>query len=99
MTTRATSTSLSGAALHAFLEVAPDAIAVVDTAGSIVLVNSLAEKMFGYLRDELIGRPIEILVPDRFRVGHVAHRASYFREPRTRPMGEGRELATFAPKH
>jgi PAS domain S-box-containing protein len=83
----------SPTALLGFLDAAPDTIVVVDTAGSIVIANGLAEKMFGYSREELIGRPIELLVPERFRGGHVGYRTNYFREPRTRPMGEGRELA------
>ncbi len=83
----------SPTALLGFLDAAPDTIVVVDTAGSIVIANGLAEKMFGYSREELIGQPIELLVPERFRGGHVGYRTNYFREPRTRPMGEGRELA------
>jgi PAS domain S-box-containing protein len=83
----------SPTALLGFLDAAPDTIVVVDTAGSIVIANGLAEKMFGYSREELIGRPIELLVPERFRGGHVGYRTNYFHEPRTRPMGEGRELA------
>jgi PAS domain S-box-containing protein len=83
----------SPTALQGFLDAAPDAIVVVDKTGSIVIANGLTEKMFGYSRDELIGRPIEVLVPERSRGGHVHYRDNYVREPRTRPMGEGRELA------
>lgn len=79
--------------LHGFLEAAPDAIVVVDANGKIVSVNQLTEQMFGYGRDELIGAPIEMLVPSRYRTQHVAQRRGYSEQPRTRPMGEGQELA------
>jgi PAS domain S-box-containing protein len=82
----------SPSALRGFLEAAPDAIVVVDTGGRIVIVNQLTERMFGYAREELFGQPVEILVPERWRDQHLAHRAPYFEEPRTRPVGEGREL-------
>jgi PAS domain S-box-containing protein len=74
------------------LESAPDAMVIVNEAGQIVLVNTQTEKMFGYQREELLRQPVEMLVPERFRGGHPAHRDGYFREPRVRPMGEGREL-------
>lgn len=80
-------------AIEGFLDAAPDAIVVVDTRGHIVVVNGLTERMFGYTRDELLGRTVEQLVPLRSRAAHVQHRSSYFHEPRTRPMGGGRELA------
>jgi PAS domain S-box-containing protein len=78
--------------LHGFLEAAPDAIVVVDADGRIVTMNHLTEEMFGFTRDELIGHTVEALVPERYRANHVAHRQGYSAEPRTRPMGEGREL-------
>lgn len=74
------------------LEAAPDAFLLVDEAGVIVLVNSQTERMFGYPRDELLGQPVEVLVPQRFRGNHPAHRTDYAREPHVRPMGAGREL-------
>src|SRR5688572_10246747 len=80
-------------ALEGFLEAAPDAIVVVDRPGNIVIVNQLAERLFGYSRQELLGMQIEGLVPQRFREQHAGYRNNYFREPRTRPMGEGRELS------
>jgi PAS domain S-box-containing protein len=80
-------------ALEGFLEAAPDAIVVVDQPGSIVIVNQLAERLFGYSRQELLGMQIEGLVPKRFRERHTGYRNDYFHEPRTRPMGEGRELS------
>ena len=80
-------------ALEGFLEAAPDAIVVVDWSGNIVIVNQLAERLFGYSRQELLGMPIEGLVPQRFSEHHAEYRNDYFREPHTRPMGEGRELS------
>ena len=80
-------------ALEGFLEAAPDAIVVVDWSGNIVIVNQLAERLFGYSRQELLGMQIEGLVPQRFREHHAGYRHDYFREPHTRPMGEGRELS------
>jgi PAS domain S-box-containing protein len=75
-----------------FLEFAPDAIVGAMPTGEIVLVNQQAETLFGYTRDELIGKLVESLVPERFREVHPNHRNDYFREPRTRPMGAGVEL-------
>jgi PAS domain S-box-containing protein len=74
------------------LEAAPDAIAIVADDGRIVLINRQTEILFGYARDELLGRPLETLLPTRFNTLHQAHRADYARNPRTRPMGVGLEL-------
>ncbi len=74
------------------LEFAPDAIVVVNSLGRIVLANAQMERMFGHHRDDLLGKPVEILVPERFRGPHVGHRTGYFRDPRTRAMGKGLEL-------
>ena len=75
------------------LEAAPDAMVAVDENGLIVLVNAQTESLFGYGRDELIGQPVEMLVPEAARAAHRHHRAGYLVDPRTRPMGVGMELA------
>jgi PAS domain S-box-containing protein len=75
-----------------FLEFAPDAVIGVDETGEIKLVNSRTQAVFGYSRDELIGERVELLVPERVRGSHVAHRDRYFDAPRTRPMGAGLDL-------
>ena len=74
------------------LESAPDAIVIVDGTGSIALVNSRTESLFGYARSELLGQKIEILVPDRMRARHPDHRESFFASPRLRSMGADLEL-------
>ena len=74
------------------LEAAPDAMVIVDERGEIVLVNSQTEALFGYSRIELQSKPVETLIPERFRELHPAHRTQYCRAPRVRPMGVGLEL-------
>ena len=78
--------------LTALFQFAPDAIVAVDAAGRIVRANAQAESIFGYARQEMIGQPIEMLMPARFQKGHVQHRADYMSEPRLRAMGAGLEL-------
>jgi PAS domain S-box-containing protein len=75
-----------------FLEATPDGVVLVDGEGRIVRVNGHAERLFGYPRAELVGSPVEQLLPERFRDRHRAHRAGYHARPRTRAMGEGQEL-------
>jgi PAS domain S-box-containing protein len=70
----------------------PDALVIVDGEGRIVVVNSQTERLFGYRREELIGQPIELLVPERSRDRHVTLREGYFAAPHVRPMGKGLEL-------
>jgi PAS domain S-box-containing protein len=79
--------------LRDLLEAAPDAILEVDREGRIVLLNRAAEKLFGYPRAELLGGPIDILLPETAREGHAAHRDRYSAHPTTRPMGDGLTLS------
>ncbi len=83
----------SEAQFRGLLESAPDAIVIVDAQGRMVLVNTQAEKMFGYGRDELLGQRVELLLPDALRARHVAHRERYQASPSTRPMGIGMDLS------
>ena len=76
---------------RALLESAPDAMVIVDKTGCIVLANSQAVQLFGWSREELLGQPIEILVPRRY-ARHSEHRSAFFRHPRARNMGTGLEL-------
>jgi PAS domain S-box-containing protein len=80
------------AAFRQLLESAPDAVVIVATTGHITLMNRQAECMFGYQRDELLGQPVERLLPARFRQLHGAHRARYASAPSTRPMGARQDL-------
>jgi two-component system, LuxR family, sensor kinase FixL len=77
----------------AVLESVPDAMVIVDEDGNILFVNKVAEELFGHSRDALVGRPIEVLLPARFRTMHQVHRAGYTAAPRTRPMGLGVDLS------
>jgi protein-histidine pros-kinase len=82
----------SEAILSSLFEYAPDAIVVVNDQGVITRINAQAEAMFGYSRTELLGQPLEILLPESFRQRHVSHRLNYMAEPRLRPMGVCLEL-------
>jgi PAS domain S-box-containing protein len=73
--------------LRGLFEFAPDTIVVVNRHGKIATVNAQVLNMFGYDGEELLGQPIETLLPERFRGQHVAHRTNYTAEPHTRPMG------------
>ncbi len=77
---------------RSLLESAPDAMVIVDSDGQIVLVNEQTERMFGYRRAELLGQPVELLMPERFRASHTRHRSGYMGDPHPRGMGIGLEL-------
>ena len=74
------------------VEAAPNAMIMVDASGRIAMLNDQAERMFDYSRSELLGQPIEVLVPPRFRGAHPELRTAFFSEPGPRPMGAGRDL-------
>src|SRR5262245_201467 len=78
--------------LRAAIESAPSGLLMTDSTGTIILVNREIERLFGYSREELLGRPIEMLVPERARAEHPQYRTGFGREPRVRSMGAGREL-------
>jgi PAS domain S-box-containing protein len=83
----------SEARARSLFEAASEGVVVVDPHGRIVSVNGKAEELFGYARSELIGQPVEMLMPDRYRDAHPRHRREYFASPRSRPMGRGLDLA------
>lgn len=74
------------------LEAAPDAIVSIDSGGLVHFFNRQAEITFGWSREEVLGKPIENLLPGRFHDAHVQHRAGFFQYPRIRPMGLGYDL-------
>ena len=78
---------------RAILDAAPDAIVAVDKAGRIVLTNAAAVSLFGFSQEELMGMPVETLVPRSLAERHTAHRARFSADPKARPMGLGLELA------
>jgi hypothetical protein len=84
---------LSAETARAVLESASEGIILIGPEGRIALANPAAARMFGYPRNELLDQPLEILLPERIRGVHAAHRASYFVEPRVRPMGIGLDLS------
>jgi two-component system, NarL family, sensor histidine kinase DevS len=83
------------ALLTTVVDRAPDAILLVDPNGRIVFANHQSDVLFGYEPQELLGKPVEFLVPEAVRHRHVDHRAAYHKHPGTRPMGSGLELAAL----
>jgi PAS domain S-box-containing protein len=77
---------------RSLLEAAPDAMVIVGRDGRIALVNTQMERLFGYAREQLLGQPVEILVPERYRQAHPGHRAGFFSQPHARAMGAGLQL-------
>ena len=82
----------SQAHTHAIFEAASEAILIVDERGTITSANRKSEETFGYPREALLGRTLEMLLPERLRSQHIGHRASYFQNPHARPMGRGLDL-------
>src|SRR5580700_1842264 len=74
------------------VEAAPNAMVMIDAAGRIEMVNAQAERVFGYLRSELLGEQVELLAPERYRGRHPRLRTAFLADPWARPMGAGREL-------
>jgi len=74
------------------VESAPSGMLMLDQTGVIRLINTQLEKQFGYSRQELLGQPVELLVPERFRAQHSTHRTNFFASPSVRAMGAGRDL-------
>jgi len=72
---------------QAIIDNLPDAKVVIDEDGTIVMTNRQTELMFGYPREQMLGQPVEVLLPERFRAKHTEHRGRYSEDPRTRPMG------------
>lgn len=81
-----------GQRLRATFEATPSGLLVADGMGNIILVNAGLEGMFGYTGDELIGQPVERLIPERYRGAHLSQRAGFSHSPSARPMGSGRDL-------
>ena len=79
--------------IRTLLESLAEGVVIIDNSGTILLVNTRAEQMFGYPERELVGKPHAILIPERFRKIHEVHEAQFFTEPRIRPMGQLLDLA------
>ncbi|GAA0715446.1 hypothetical protein GCM10009105_20940 [Dokdonella soli] len=84
---------LMDARFRDLLESTPDGIVMANPTGYIVLANTQAEKLFGYTEGELRGKPVDMLLPERYRHAHVGHRSQYFLQPRKRAMGSGLDLS------
>ena len=82
----------TGERFRQVVESAPNAIVMIGSTGLIEMVNAQTERVFGYSRDQLLGKPVEMLVPERYRPNHPGLRTSFFANPVSRPMGAGRDL-------
>lgn len=82
-------TTSGSSPIESLLEAVPDAVLIATADGRISFVNGKAEELFGYRRDELLGHPVEMLIPERYRSQHPEHRRRYTEAPRSRPMGAG----------
>jgi PAS domain S-box-containing protein len=91
-TDRAAEELLETESFRSLLEAVPDAVVLVNVEGLIVRVNGQAERLFDYRREDLVGQPIELLVPERSRDRHITFRDRYFVEPHVRPMGVDLDL-------
>lgn len=80
------------ALIHKFLDSAAEAVVIIDKHGSIVFFNRKAVFLFGWLPEEVMGKQVDILLPDALQKGHAEHRASYMRDPRPRAMGANLDL-------
>jgi PAS domain S-box-containing protein len=89
---RTSAGDLSDAALRTAIDAASDGVLVVDEQGAVVFANPMLLDLFGYEPQELLGCPVEVLLPETQRDGHVGHRRQYIAHPRTRPMGSGLDL-------
>lgn len=87
-----TAVPLSEDTYRRVIECAPSALVMIDEQGTIILVNAQTELLFGYTREQMLGHPVEMLMPIRFRGHHCTYRAGYYRDPSPRPMGVGRDL-------
>jgi PAS domain S-box-containing protein len=83
------------ALFSAVVDLAPDGILLVDPGGRIVFANRVTQTLLGYAPDELIGKPVEFLVPERYRGRHIGYQAEYHAHPAARPMGSGRDLSAM----
>ncbi len=78
--------------IRTLLESLAEGVVIVDSAANIVFINSQTERIFGYQKEEIVGRPLNILIPEKLHSAHEKHVNDYFKSPRVRPMGKGRDL-------
>jgi len=83
---------LSSALVRSVLDSLPDAMVIIDSAGTILFANHQVSELFGHAQQDIVGQPVEMLLPERFRVRHVEHRVRFTSSVRARPMGRGLEL-------